>query len=374
MNRIFVSGMAYDGGKSGISVYIDNVLRELAVNNKLDVVVLPDDRKKMPVHENIRYIEISPRLAKPVVNMLWHLFILPFKIKWADYDFVLLPAANRRALWFYRKFTIAVVHDLSQYHVKCKYDPFRMFYIKKILPHSVRKAPQVVAVSQSTANDLQKYWNISEDRITVNYNGYDKTRFCVASDFIPGDAGRKFGLTKDFILYISRIEHPGKNHLNLIKAYELLPDRIRDKYDLVLGGSFWAGSEPVKEYAEQSRVRNSIKFIGFVENSMLPDLFRDASMYIFPSLFEGFGLSLVEAMACGTPVACSKNSSLGEIAGNAALTFSPESPAEMTDAMNKILSDHELRFELECNGLNRAKSFDWKIHAEKLVELYEKRS
>ncbi len=373
--KILISAMAYDGGKSGISVYIYNVIRALALaKHQLDVVVLPEDRESMPQHPNVNYLTISPLLKKPLINMLWHLLILPFRICWRKYDFVLLPAANRRAFWFYRKFTITVVHDLSQYHVDYKYDMLRICYIKHILPRAVRRSDRIVAVSGSTARDLKTYWHIPERKIVVNYNGFDDARFFVDPAFAPQPVRRRFSLRKDFIFYVSRIEHPGKNHLNLIKAFELLPETLRQRYDLVLGGSFWPGAEPVSDYAANSPDAASFKFIGFVENSVLPDLYRAATLYVFPSLFEGFGLSLVEAMACGTPTACSSNSSLGEIAGNAALCFDASRPAEISSAIAKLLTMPQLRKKLQQRGLKRVQDFNWNRHAAKLVDIYEKAS
>ncbi len=370
MYKIFVSAMAYDSGKSGISVYINNVLRELAVEHKLEVMALADDIELLPQSENIKYLEVSSFWRKPLINMLWHLFILPCTISWKKYDFVFLPAANRRILQFSRRFTIAVVHDLSQYHVEQKYDFLRMFYCKKVLPFYLKRMNRVVAVSGSTANDLERFWKIPASRITVNHNGFDRKRFNTS----PVDSNRilaEYNLKKKYILYVSRIEHPGKNHLNLIKAYERLPEKLQDEYDLVLGGSFWPGSEAVKDYAEKSKVTGNIKFIGFVKNEDLPPLYHAASLYIFPSLFEGFGLSLLEAMACGVPVACSETSSLGEIAANAALQFDPGDIEQMCLAMQNILEKPDLRKDLVAAGFERLKMFDWKEHAAGLIMLYE---
>ena len=362
--------MAYDSGKSGISVYINNVLRELAVEHKLEVMALTDDIELLPQSENIKYLKVPSFLRKPLINMLWHLFILPCTITWKKYDFIFLPAANRRMLQISRKFTVAVVHDLSQYHVEQKYDFLRMFYCKKVLPFYLRRVNRVVAVSGSTARDLEKFWEIPASRISVNYNGFDGERFNKS----PVDSTKileEYKLKKKFILYVSRIEHPGKNHLNLIKAYERLPEKLRDEYDLVLGGSFWPGSEAVRDYAEKSEVSKNIKFIGFVKNENLPPLYHAASLYVFPSLFEGFGLSLLEAMACGVPTACSKTSSLGEIAGDAALLFDPGDVEDISSAMRDILEKPALREKLVKAGFERLKMFDWKKHAAELVGLYE---
>ena len=248
-----------------------------------------------------------------------------------------------------------------------------MFYIKRILPFCVRRANQLIAVSGSTMNDLVKFWKIPPEKIRIIYNGYDHKLYNCdeRTELQLTTAG---GTEKEYILYISRIEHPGKNHLNLIKAYEALPEAIRNKYDLVLAGSFWQGSEPVKKYAEQSFCRDSIKFTGYIENSALPSLYRNASLYAFPSLFEGFGLSLLEAMASGVPVVCSNNSSLAEVAGEAALKFDPLSVHQIMKCMDSVLSDRGLRNKMIEAGFQRVKDFDWTQNADKVIELYEKRS
>jgi len=375
MYKILISGMAYDGGKSGISVYMNNMIMELARKHQVYVVMLESDIECFPAADNpnIRFIKISNLLGRPVINMFWHLLVLPFMIMRGKYDFIFLPAANRRAFLFYPFYTIAVVHDLSQYHIPAKYDLFRMFYIKRILPFCVRRANQLIAVSGSTMNDLVKFWKIPPEKIRIIYNGYDHKLYNCdeRTELQLTTAG---GTEKEYILYISRIEHPGKNHLNLIKAYEALPEAIRNKYDLVLAGSFWQGSEPVKKYAEQSFCRDSIKFTGYIENSALPSLYRNASLYAFPSLFEGFGLSLLEAMASGVPVVCSNNSSLAEVAGEAALKFDPLSVHQIMKCMDSVLSDRGLRNKMIEAGFQRVKDFDWTQNADKVIELYEKRS
>ena len=375
MYKILISGMAYDGGKSGISVYMNNMIMELAHEHQVYVAMLESDIDCFPATDNpnIHFIRISDLLRNPLINMFWHLLILPLMIMRGKYDFTFLPAANRRAFLFYPFYTIAVVHDLSQYHIPGKYDLFRMFYIKHILPFCVRRANQLVAVSNSTKADLIKFWKIPPGKISVIYNGYDRKLYS-SEGTMKVQPDLEGGIEKNYILYISRIEHPGKNHLNLIKAYEKLSEPIRNKYDLVLPGSFWPGSEPVKEYAEQSFCRDSIKFPGYIESPDLPSLYRNASLYVFPSLFEGFGLSLLEAMACGIPVVCSNNSSLAEVAGDAALKFDPHSIHQITVCMESVLSSEGLRDKMVQAGLKRINDFDWTKNAYKVIELYEKRS
>ena len=214
--KILLSAIPFDNGKSGISVYIREVVKALeAQGHELTLIVEDDGAKEF---ERFELIRIKKRNA--LFSMLYSLFILPFRVKWKKYDFCIMLAANRRVFCRYPLFTIAVVHDLSQYHVPVKYDKFRMFYIKKVLPHYVRKAQSIVAISESTKKDLIKYWHIPEEKITVVYNG-----------FTPPAPVQTEKLKQ--ILYISRIEHPGKNHLNLLKAFELLPENLRSTYTLV---------------------------------------------------------------------------------------------------------------------------------------------
>ena len=354
--KILISAIPFDNGRSGISVYIREVVKALeAAGHSLTLIVEDDGAKEF---ERFELIRIKKRRA--LFSMLYSLFILPWRIKWKKFDFCIMLAANRRVFCRYPIFTIGVVHDLSQYHVPVKYDRFRMLYIKKILPHYVRKVQSVVAISNSTADDLVKYWRIPQEKITVVYNG-----------FTP-PAKTQCGKLKQ-ILYISRIEHPGKNHLNLLKAFESLPEKIRNEYTLVMPGASWNGAEKVLEYAENSPCKAHFKFTGFVDFAKLPELYAQSAMYIFPSRFEGFGLSLLEAMSAGIPCACSNNSSLGELGAGAAELFDPDSVESIARSMEKILSSPEYQQQLSAAGIKKAAGFSWQKTAAALTAIHHRR-
>ena len=241
--KILLSAIPFDNGKSGISVYIREVVNALEkAGHELALIVEDDGAKEF---ERFELIRVKKRNA--LFSMLYSLFVLPWRIDWKRFDFCIMLAANRRVFCRYPIFTMAVVHDLSQYHVPVKYDKFRMFYIKKVLPYYVRKAQSIVAISQSTRNDLIQYWHIPEEKISVVYNG-----------FTPPE--RLDAAKKKQILYISRIEHPGKNHLNLLKAFELLPENLRKEYTLVMPGAAWNGAETVFDYAEKSPCLDLFQF------------------------------------------------------------------------------------------------------------------
>ena len=354
--KILLSAIPFDNGKSGISVYIREVVKALeSAGHELTLIVEDDGAEEFARFE---LIKIKKRRA--LFSMLYSLFILPWRIRWQKYDFCIMLAANRRVFCRYPIFTTAVVHDLSQYHVPVKYDKFRMFYIKHVLPYYVRKAQSIVAISNSTKNDLIKYWHIPEEKITVVYNG-----------FTPPERVDKPKLKQ--ILYISRIEHPGKNHLNLLKAFEFLPENLRKEYTLVMPGAAWNGAETVFEYAEKSPCKEQFKFTGFVDFAKLPELYSQSVMYIFPSNFEGFGLSLLEAMHAGLPCACSNNSSLGELGSGAAELFDPASPQKIASAMEKILTNEVYQKELIQKGREKSAQFSWQNTAQGLVDTFERK-
>jgi glycosyltransferase involved in cell wall biosynthesis len=367
--RILVSGLAYDDGKSGISEYIQKVVEQLSKLATVDFILLEQDIKDFSVkNSSLQFLPVSNHLHRPLLSMLYHLYILPRRIKkWKNkYDLVFLPAGNRRLLSFYPIRTVVTIHDLSQFHITSKYDKFRMFYIMRVVPHYLKLAQVIMAVSEQTKKDMVKFYHIPSDKIVVNHNGFSQDKF---SNSAPEqEVLEKYNLSKPYFLYISRIEHPGKNHLNLIKAYELLPEETREKFDLVLGGSDWNGSEEVHNYAKQSHSHSSIRFLGYVPNTDLKALYERCAIYIFPSLWEGFGLSLLEAMACGAPVICSNCSSLPEVGGNAVLTFDPQDPKDISKRILEILEGPELRKDLIHNGFERVKEFSWERHTERIME------
>ncbi|MDD3885275.1 MAG: glycosyltransferase family 1 protein [Victivallaceae bacterium] len=357
--KIAVSCVPFDNGKSGISVYMRNMVRELAaLGHELTLAVEPGAEKFFDGIPIKRFIVLPGCCRNAVVSMLYHLFILPGKLGGGKFDFAVIAAGNRRGFAYKTLPVLSVIHDLSQYHITGKYDMFRMFYIKRILPVCTRHADKVLAISRSTADDLVKFWHIAPGRITVCYNGL--TLFPAA----PSHWCEKNGLTPGkYIFYVSRIEHPGKNHLNLIKAYEKLPVELQMEYKLALAGSDWSGAEKVHAYAESSPSRDRIVFTGYTGNDEMAEAYKGATAYVFPSFFEGFGLSLIEAMHYGVPCAAADASSLGEIGRGAALLFDPADVDDISRALQKLLSEPELRAELADKGRSRAAEFSWAKHA-----------
>lgn len=361
--NILISCMGYDAGKSGISGYMRNVLANLRdTGHKITLVIERGNESDFAGFDTIQPPKI---FSKSAAGFLWHLFALPFIAGKKQFDCLLILAGNRRFTLFSNVPQISVVHDLSQYRVTGKYDPLRMFYLTKVQPMLGRKFSAIAAISQSTLNDVIKHWQFPAENLTLNYNGL--TRLARAEN--EPSPRLKYG---KYIYYVSRIEHPGKNHLGLIKAYEMLPAELKREYALVFTGQNWNGAEIVRDYVKNSPDAARIAFTGFVTNEQLAALYADASAFAFPSFSEGFGLGLIEAMSFGVPCACSYDSSLGEIAGDAALLFDPAKPEEISGALKKILSEPTTAADLVKKGLERCKIFDWKAHAQTLLEICEK--
>lgn len=346
--KLLVSCIPYDGGKSGISVYVREVVAALeAQGHELSLLKQPD--------------------GNPVFSMLWHLFVLPFWIAAhkREFDGFIICAANRRVCAWYPLPTTATVHDLANFHIPGKYSRLRMFYLAHLLPFFAKRAQRLVAVSGATRDDMVRFWGCREQDVTVLYNGLS-------------GAPREVRDVKELgssILYISRIEHPGKNHLRLIEAYGKLPRKLAEAHPLVIAGADWKDADVVHDAARHSPNADLIRFTGFVSKDDMDKLWAETGYYVFPSLFEGFGLSLVEAMARGITCACSNNGSLGEIASDVAITFDPYDVGDIASALEKMLSEPaEGRALRSVRGVEYVKRFSWADHASGLVNLIEQES
>ena len=161
--------MGYDSGKSGISTYINESVQALVKDYHIRLLILKKDRATLPVKSNNRhFIEVANYWGKSILNMLWHLFIVPFTKNLKQYDFCFLPAANRRLFCKNPVPTIAVFHDLSQLNITAKYSALRQLYIKTIIPYFLKKVTKILTVSENTQRDLFKYYKISPEKVAVN--------------------------------------------------------------------------------------------------------------------------------------------------------------------------------------------------------------
>ncbi|MCX7044883.1 MAG: glycosyltransferase family 1 protein [Candidatus Sumerlaeota bacterium] len=242
-------------------------------------------------------------------------------------------------------------------------------YLAEYLPRVARRMDCIIAISQTTANDAVELLGVERDRIRVTLLGVDE-RFQPVADPQRLQAVRaRYSLPSEFILTVATLE-PRKNLPRLLQAYHLLHETMTGVPPLALaGGGGWKNSELWKTI-EELRLADRVLFPGYIAVEDLPAVYSLASVFALPSLYEGFGLPLVEAMACGTPAVASDTPALAEVAGGAALLADPMSPEAIAAALKEAIASDTTRERLRRQGLERAKQFSWRRCAEQTLAAY----
>lgn len=367
--KIGISAFGTDSGKSGISQHAANLvgrLVELAPSHQFVAFINRADADWVQSwHPRLEVVALPDWTAHPVISIFWHLVALPRMLRTQRCDLCFMPAGNRRLAWSYGVPSVGTVHDFSQLHVPQKYDAARMFYIMRVLPRMMRRLTRVISVSESTRRDLESFARVPSERIRVIYNGADLERFAPRPRAqARADLPAELRIPEHYVLYIARLEHPGKNHVRLLDAFAALKRTTDLPHKLVLVGGRWSGADVIDARVAELGLSDQVIFPGFVPNEAIPALYAAADAFAFPSLFEGFGIPVLEAMASGTPVCASNTSSIPEVVGDAGLLFDPRDVPAMTDCLSRLLQDEPLRQRLIAAGTARAKGFTWDAAAE----------
>jgi glycosyltransferase involved in cell wall biosynthesis len=362
-------------GRSGVAQYVFALVKALvcrADRPALTLFVLEDDAPLFSfASEKVKIIPVSETFRSPVRDILWHQTVLPSLARAHRLDVLHVPS-YRRMLWPQPCALVSTIHDLAAFRVPGKYDWKRMFYGRVVARRLAHRQERVIAVSQHTANDLHDFFGLPAEKVSVVHNGLDHARF------FPGsvEAAKQFVLQRynldgPFFLYVARLEHPGKNHVRLIEAFNRFKTETRSEWQLVFSGSDWHGAPAIHATIRKSPFRDAIRCLGFLEDDALPMLYRAAATFVYPSLFEGFGFPPLEAMACGCPVLSSTRGALGEVVGEAAATVDPENVTALAAQLGTLASDPVLRMRLRVAGLERVQRFDWQRTAAQTLEAYE---
>ncbi len=285
-------------------------------------------------------------------------------------DFVLPPTRRRTR-------TLLTVHDLSFVRDPRSTSPALKDYLNKVVPASVTRADHVLADSQATKEDLMELYSTSDDKVSVLYSGVDPRFNPDKEEGEEERVRRRYKLGhQPFILSLGTI-HPRKNYRRLISAFSMVADvsgwidRKPVYHNLVIVGAPGRLNDTLKSDVSRLGLRTRVIFTGFVDDVDLPALYRSADLFVFPSLYEGFGLPPLEAMACGTPVVTSNVSSLPEVVGDVGLMVDPTDVHELSRMMTRALQDTELRCQMIEGGLARARGFSWLRSAWELRGVYE---
>ena len=267
---------------------------------------------------------------------------------------------------------IVTIHDLANLVYPQYTDPGMAGWFDEAVRSSIERAARVITISESTRGELIDRLGISADNIEVIYNGVSERFAPVDEPSVLATVRRRYGVEGPFILSVGSID-PRKNLQRLLEAYSILQQDRTITHKLLLIGERrrWL-SEDLFQRVEALDASRSVAFLGYVPEEDLPALISLADVFAFPSLYEGFGIPPLEAMACGTPVVASNAPAMPEVLGDAALLVDPLDVAALADALRRVLVDRELRAELVERGLERSRRFTWANAAKKYLEVYEK--
>jgi len=350
--RVAVDGQGLEGRVTGAGRAARRLLEQLRRDYPADdyVLVRPSDRSGWRIPQ----------------QLLWDQVIFPWRAGRAGADLLVSPAmsgpvARGRPL-------VMTVHDLAPTrHPEWLPTRRSRWYWGRLIPFTARLATAVVVPSESTRRDLLELAGIPPGRVSVVPWGALLPPQEVPAAEVAA-VRRRYQLDAPYLLYVGTIDRR-KDLATLVRALEFLPGPLC----LALAGTLIAGRTRLPELVRQSGLAPRVRFLGFVPDAELPPLYAGAAVFVYPSSYEGFGLPLLEAMACGTPVLTYNVTSLPEVVGDAGLLLDPPvSPSELAKALGRLLDDGPLRAELTARGRARARAFDWGEAARRTHAVYER--
>jgi len=282
-------------------------------------------------------------------------------------DVYLFPNFARWPL-FFRSRSIVVIHDLAYLNAPQYVPPRLRAYLNKFVPRAISNSQMVLAVSETTKQDLITSYGIDPAKIMVASNAVDHSIFYPRKKSDIHGAKQDYGIEGKYIMFTGTIE-PRKNIQGVLRAYQALPDKMRNEYSLVLtGGKGWMDGEITDLITSLRQTGTKVIQTGYVALKDLPALYSGASIFVYPSFYEGFGLPVIEAMACGVPVITSNISSLPEAAGGAGILVDPTNDQAIADAIEIVLADPKRAAAMSAKGIKHSKKFDWAISAAHALE------
>ncbi len=351
----------------GIGTYIRNLLRELArLDRDTEFVLLCQDRDKGiagKLGENFRAV-VDP---SPPYSLREQLSV-PWALRRAGVDvfhaphYVLPPLARCRS--------VVTIHDCIHLMFP-EYLPNRLAlgYARGSLWLATRTSDRILTVSEASKRDILRFFDVPADKITVIYNGIDQRFLTPPDDEEVQRTCERYQLESEFVLYAGNVK-PHKNLERLIDAFHLVRQRGLDHLKLVIIGDEIARYAELRRAVHRYNLHKHVRFLGYLAEESLMALYRRASAFVFPSLYEGFGLPPLEAMASGAPVVTSNVSSLPEVVGDAAVLVDPRDAGSIADGIYRVLEDSGLRADLRARGFVRAAEFSWERAVRRIRDIY----
>ncbi len=317
---------------------------------------------------NITPVSVMPQARHPLLYYLWFEHGIPKLLRKLKPDLFFSPEGFL-PLGIKEK-SVNVFHDLSFEHQPKNLPPVERFYCRRFSPKSAGQSTRIATVSEYSKQDIVKTYGVNPDKIDVVYNGAN-TAYAPVSLEDQQEVRQKFSGGNPYFLFVGAL-HPRKNLVNLFKAYDIFRRQYPDMFKLVIVGAKMYWTKDIEETYRKMVFRNDVVFTGRLNTSELKQVLGSAHALTYVSYFEGFGIPIVEAFYCDTPVITSNVTSMPEVAGDAALLINPFSANSIAEAMIEIASDDQIRQDLIKKGRQRRKLFSWDQTAERLWKTMER--
>lgn len=298
------------------------------------------------------------------IRYAWEQFVLPLQTR--KYRLELLHSLGYVQPTRLPCKSVVTIHDLNFYNLGHLMSPTKRAALRYFVTLSARSADHIITVSEFSKRQIVKIMGIPPQKVTVTYNAVGHR----VHQALPFETvSQQYGLRGPYILALSSFS-PHKNLASLIKAFAILREKCFRELRLVVAGHPPRDKRSLELFVRDHRLLDAVVFTGYVQDDVLPTLYAHAEAFVFPSLYEGFGIPVLEAFLYGAPVACSNAAALPEIAGDAACYFDPTNVEEMADVISRLLHDETLRKSLVKRGKERVAQFTWEETARKTLEVY----
>ena len=365
--KIGIDTLGGDHGKSGFGSYILYFISNLHKNDniKIELFGTEEDRYTYTSGTDIPYSAIK-LLETPKALRRWYKYHSNRFIKKHGYDAVIFPSANKMLPRSFKGYTaLAVINSIMSSDIT-EMDRKSRRQLKKGILH----AHKIIAASKYIKDDLVKL-GVTDENITIIHNGIDHKLFFPMADIFEDEIVdvKPFAIKRPYFVYGSTLSSPEKKHIELIKAFELFKKNTGLPHRLVLAGNDGPYAEEIHKAAFDSQFASDIFLTGFFPHENFARLYGGAEACLFPSVNEGVGLPILEAMACGIPVLCSDKGALKEIGGTAPLYFNSDDIDNIATSLQKITEDKELRDNMITDGIVWAKDFNWEETVKKTLAI-----
>lgn len=371
--RIGINATFLENTSVGSGQVIYNFLKELASIDKKNKYFLYVPHKNIIIEEfgdnfNERVVINHFRFLKGFAKKLvWEQVLFPFAAKKDRVDIIHCPYLG--VSFFASKRSVVTIFDLI-HRVFIDYQPsWKIKIYFKLVEYAAKKSKQVTTLSEYSKQDIVRLLKIPANKVKVVYCGINQNFKILNDRNSVSSVLDKYSIRGRYIFYVGGFDIR-KNVTLLIRVFARLKKERGITQKLVLAGDFTEKCE-LPGMVKKLGLIDEINFIGFVPLNDLPVLYNGSDLFVYPSLYEGFGLPPLEAMACGVPVICSNSSSLSEVVDDAALLINPRKKDDMENAIYRVLTDEEFKKGLITKGLERAKLFSWKNYAKKMLEIYK---